>query len=176
MSAKLIPAAATRTRTSPRPGTGTGASVIRRMSCGPLREVCWRARIVAGMFMAINFPFSACMIETGPSSGPCRPSGRPPPPRKGIDCPESSAGWPWRPPPTSTSECGLVTWSGTASDPVKRHPPCPPTVASPGRLQAVIRRRMTTDNDRQQPRTTRSNRVSPAKAQVSARRVQFYDV
>ena len=62
MSAKLTPAAATRIRTSPAPGLGTGASVIRRMSCGPLSEVCCRARMVAGMLMAIDIPFSAHVI------------------------------------------------------------------------------------------------------------------
>jgi hypothetical protein len=48
--------------------------------------------------------------------------------------------------------------------------------AGSGRLQAVIRRRMTTANDRQRPRTTRSSRVSPTKQQVSASAAGNYDV
>jgi hypothetical protein len=50
-----------------------------------LREVCCRARIVAGMLMAIDFPFAAYVIETGPSGGPRLPPGRPRSPHKGID-------------------------------------------------------------------------------------------
>src|SRR5262245_2951703 len=57
MSTKLTPAAVTRIRTSPRPGLGTGASVIRHRSCGPFRDVCCRARMVAGILMTIGLPF-----------------------------------------------------------------------------------------------------------------------
>src|ERR1700761_929250 len=57
MSPKLTPAAVTRIRTSPRPGAGTGTSVISRRSCGPFRDVCCRARMVAGMLTAIGVPF-----------------------------------------------------------------------------------------------------------------------
>src|SRR5713101_4164238 len=78
MSPKLTPAAVTRIRTSPGPGPGTGASVIRRRSCGPFRDVCCRARMVAGMLMAIGFLSSACVIEAGPLGGPRR--------RFGDDC------------------------------------------------------------------------------------------
>src|SRR3954468_1302240 len=53
MSTKLTPAAVTRIWISPGPGLGTGASVIRPRSCGPLRDVCRRARMVAGMLMGI---------------------------------------------------------------------------------------------------------------------------
>jgi hypothetical protein len=35
---------------------------------------------------------------------------------------------------------------------------------------------MTTDNDRQQPQTTRSGRTPMTKVQVSGAREQFYDV
>src|ERR1700735_1325306 len=65
MSPKLTPAAVTRIRTSPGPGTGTGTPVIRRRSCGPFRDVCCRARMVAGMLMAIGFLSLAYAIEAG---------------------------------------------------------------------------------------------------------------
>src|SRR5258708_20612914 len=65
MSPKLTPAAATRIRTSPGPGTGTGASVNRGRSCGAFRDVCCKARMVAGMLMAIGFLSLACVIEVG---------------------------------------------------------------------------------------------------------------
>src|SRR4051812_12009968 len=45
-STKLGPAAVTGISTSPGRGDGTGASVIRRRSCGPVRDVCCRARMV----------------------------------------------------------------------------------------------------------------------------------
>src|SRR6516225_4144202 len=63
MSPKLTPAAVTRIRTSPGPGTGTGASVIRRRSCGPFRDICCKARMVTGTLMPIWFLSSACLIE-----------------------------------------------------------------------------------------------------------------
>ena len=42
-------------------------------------------------------------------------------------------------------------------------------IDNPGRLQAVIRRRMTTDNDRQQPQTTRSNGMQPQRRRSAHR-------
>src|SRR5262249_37416298 len=51
ISTKLTPAAVTRIRTSPGPGLGTGASVIRRRSRRPFRDVWSRARLVMGVLM-----------------------------------------------------------------------------------------------------------------------------
>src|SRR5262245_17975946 len=56
MSTKLTPAAVIRIRTSSGPGSGTGASVIRRRSSGPFRDVCCSARMVSGMLIRVRDP------------------------------------------------------------------------------------------------------------------------
>ncbi|MEJ7734317.1 MAG: hypothetical protein WKG00_34620 [Polyangiaceae bacterium] len=73
MSAKLMPAAATRIRTSPRRGTGTGASTIKRMSFGPFREVCCRAHIVVEMLIGDQLVFSVGVVAVASSAA--APSG-----------------------------------------------------------------------------------------------------
>src|SRR5262249_16719827 len=63
ISTKLMPAAVTRIRTSPGPGLGTGASVIRRRSCGPFRDVWSRARMVRGVLIPLWFRSRTRVIE-----------------------------------------------------------------------------------------------------------------